>query len=157
MTDVQINGLILPPSSTVTVVILPAHPDRTAATVAASRLVTELTGKLASVMTDWDESVTVATGRRDADLGDTPALTADQQLAEDMAALYRRTVDSAAITDRNPAVYGKMRDALRGMIEAAWGLRTATAREMVRLLDEDDRPVWAIVHEEKGVPLVLVA
>lgn len=157
MTDVQINGLILPPSSTVTVVILPAHPDRTAATVAASRLVTELTGKLASVMTDWDESVTVATGRRDADLGDTPALTADQQLAEDMAALYRRTLDSVAIAERNGAVYQKIRDALRGMIEAGWGLRTATARDLVRDLDDDDRPVWAIVCERRGYQLALVS
>jgi hypothetical protein len=154
MADITVNGVDVDARTPVAIVIRPGQPDQDAAVAAAEQLVLTLTGKQPQAATDWDDTVTVTAGRlADARAGAAPALTADQQLVEDQAALYRRAIASEAIATRNEAVYKQLRMALRGMIEAAWGLRTVTARELVDHLAEDDRPVWAIFYERKGVPL----
>ena len=154
MADIAVNGVDLDARTPVAIVIRPVQADHDAAVAAAEQAVTALTGKRPVTWRDWDNTVTVTASREDAGTAAAaPELTAGQRLVEDQAALYRRAVTDEAIGTRHPAVYKQLRTALRGMIEAAWGLRTVTARELVDQLAEDDRPVWAIFYERKGVPL----
>jgi hypothetical protein len=144
MTDITVNGWDVPAGSAVAVIIRPG-PAQAAAVAAAEQLVTALTGKTAVTAIDQDDTATVTAGRATIMPGRTPELTPDQQVVEQAADLYRAALASEAIAARNAAAYEKLRQALRGMIEAAWDLRTVNARAVVDRLAGDSRPAWAII------------
>jgi hypothetical protein len=151
MAEITVNGWPVPAGSAVTVVIRPGHPDQDVAVAAAEQLVTALTGKAAVTALDPQDTATVTAGRRTVLPEATPELTADQQLVEQLAAAYRAALASAAIAGRKPAVYEKLRQALRGAIEAAWNMRTVNARTVTDRIGDDARPVWAVIaawHDE---------
>lgn len=156
MAHITVNGWPVGAGSPVTVVIGAGQPA--ASTRAAERLVTELTGKLPVTVTDpADETTTVAAGNEAACATATPRLTPDQQLVEALADAYRAALASETVATRNAAVYQKLRDALRGTIEAAWGQPAVKARALVEAVADDPRPVWAIFYDRQGVPLAIAS
>lgn len=153
--DVAVNGVTFKGSAAI-VVIQPGQRDQSAAVAAAEQLVIALTGRQPVTVQDWDGSVTVTAGRRSAGVPDgAPQLTREQQLAEDLAAVYRAAAASEVIAERAGVAYEKMRHALRALVGAAWGLNVRDARAVVGQLGGDPRPVWVILYERRGVPLDL--